>query len=323
MANLPPELIPFIIPDHTTSLALTLVNKCYNGIVTPILHRHVHIEQVEAIRAFSETMVTGRPILCEYPMLLDLSYWPGWVLSDEPYFLVPEIKQILVHLPNLTCLRLSVEQSMTSYLTEESQFPFKLHRLEIMPIKDASFTEFLKAQSEIEEVSLWVDDEDSESQWCADTTPLLPDILPKLRWIQSGSNTVSSMAPHRPVAYVHLIETLQDLKVHREIAKSLVPLEHLNERIELWEQPWESGIVSRCLPSLNFCWDSLSTYSLQICLSRPGSSLPTTLSLLKAKRYSLARTGDPAERPIDVHRIEEVYTQLLGLLPPTSYSRVL
>ncbi|KAL5634321.1 hypothetical protein ACGC1H_002408 [Rhizoctonia solani] len=284
MANLPPELIPFIIPDHATSLALTLVNKSYNGIVTPILYREVHLEQVQAIEAFSKTMMTGRPILCEYPMLLDLTYnWPGWVLSDLPYFLVPEITQILMHVPNLTSLRLSVEQSMAEYLTEKPQFPFKLRRLAMMPINDASFINFLKTQPEIEEVSFWVDDEDSEYRWSVDPTPLQPNILPNLKWIQSDSNTISIIVPHRPVAYVHIIETLHDLEVHREIAKSLVPLKHLTERIELWEYPWESGIVSRCLPSLKFCWYSLTTYSLQISGNFPGSGLPKAELLLKER----------------------------------------
>ncbi|KDN33418.1 hypothetical protein RSAG8_13488, partial [Rhizoctonia solani AG-8 WAC10335] len=52
--------------------------------------------------------------------------------------------------------------------------------------------------------------------------------------------------------------------------------------MKVTEKPWESGIVLRCLPSLDFCRKSLSEYSLALQFSLPYNRR-SVLSLLKGR----------------------------------------
>ncbi|EUC62858.1 hypothetical protein RSOL_460170 [Rhizoctonia solani AG-3 Rhs1AP] len=284
MAILPPELVPLIIPDRATSLALALVNKHYNNIVTPTLYKKVTLQRCNVFKAFSETMVAGRPFLREYPTLLHILHWPGLEDGADPDYLKPTIKEILMHIPNLKNLRLTVKESMNRYLIEAPRYPFKLRQLTLMPIRDTIFVDFLKTQPEIEEVVLWGQIEPSgRSRQYTGHTSLQPDILPRLRSIHSDNVNVSFMVPYHPVTKINVSGVHRDFDIHEMIAKSLVPLESLTECIGLSGQPWESGIVSRCFPSLEFCWISLSEYSLRFHLAGPQFYRRSVLSLLKER----------------------------------------
>ncbi|KDN42283.1 hypothetical protein RSAG8_06950, partial [Rhizoctonia solani AG-8 WAC10335] len=129
MTNLLPELIPLILSDRATSLALALVNKHYNDMVTPILYKQVTLESNEVIKAFSDTMVSGRPKLRQYTTYLCIiadwpedSVWGG----VHPEYLIPGLKQMLMHVPNLSHLALVVDEPINQYLIDEPRYPFKL-----------------------------------------------------------------------------------------------------------------------------------------------------------------------------------------------------
>ncbi|CAE6512938.1 unnamed protein product [Rhizoctonia solani] len=267
MANLPPELVPSIIGNHSTSLALALVNKYYNDIVTQILYKDVALFGVGTLKKFSVTMAAGRPFLRKYPVSLRINSWPySW---GGIVYLLPDIKQTLMHVPNLQYLNIfsAGDDPIPRYLVEEPQYPFRLRQILITPFRDSVFVKFLETQPEIEEIIFGVIDGDGTSRgqtWRADITPLQPKILPKLRSIQSHQSDISFMVPHHPVSEITLFETHRDTEIHKEIAKSSVPLKRLAECVEISEQPWESGLVLRWLPSLEFCWRSLSEYSLEI-----------------------------------------------------------
>ncbi|CAE6464180.1 unnamed protein product [Rhizoctonia solani] len=267
MANLPPELVPLIIGSHSTALSLALVNKYYNDIVTRILYKDVALFGSGTLKKFSVTMIAGRPFLRNYPVSLSINYWPdSW---SGVAHLLPDIKQTLMHVPNLQYLSIysAGDDPIPRYLVEEPQYPFRLRRILITPFRDPVFVKFLETQPEIEEITFGVIDYDGAERaqtWCVDITPLQPRILPKLRAIRSHQSDISFMVPHHPVSEISLCETYRDTEIHKEIAKSSVPLKRLAECIEIWEQPWESGLVLRWLPSLEFCWRSLSEYSLDI-----------------------------------------------------------
>ncbi|EUC62867.1 hypothetical protein RSOL_460560 [Rhizoctonia solani AG-3 Rhs1AP] len=228
-------------------------------------------------------MVTGRPILREYPTSLHIIHWP-FVRDSDPAYLRPAIKQILMNVPNLDHLRLATRESMTRYLIEDPRYPFRLRQLEMTPTRETIFVEFLRSQPEIEDVSFWTQDKlEGSSRWRADTTSLQPDILPKLRSIKSDETDISFLVPDHPVANLTLFEVLRSVQVHKEIGKSLVPLKRLTEHIELREQPWDSEIVSKCFPSLDFCWGSLSSYSLQLTPRSPELDDHSALSFLKQR----------------------------------------
>ncbi|KAL5634312.1 hypothetical protein ACGC1H_002400 [Rhizoctonia solani] len=283
MLNIPPELVHLLIPDRTTCLALALVNKYYNEIVTLILYRKVDLRGSETLKAFSETMATGRPILREYPTSLHIVYWP-FAQDNDPAYLRPTTKHILMNVPNLNHLRLATRESMTRYLIEDPRYPFKLRQLEMTPIREAIFIDFLRSQPEIEDVSFWAQDKlQGLPRWRADATSLQPDILPKLRSIKSDEIDISFLVPHHPVANLTFFEVLQGFEVHKEVAKSLVPLECLTEHIELREHPWDSEIASKCFSSLDFCWSSLNNYSLQLSPRTPKLDDQSALSFLKQR----------------------------------------
>ncbi|KDN40298.1 hypothetical protein RSAG8_08208, partial [Rhizoctonia solani AG-8 WAC10335] len=78
MKNLPPDLAPFVITDCTSSVALDLVNKHYNGIVTSILYKETTLKGHDVLKELSYTMVFGRSILREYPVFLHTMHWLHW-----------------------------------------------------------------------------------------------------------------------------------------------------------------------------------------------------------------------------------------------------
>ncbi|KDN33140.1 hypothetical protein RSAG8_13771, partial [Rhizoctonia solani AG-8 WAC10335] len=202
MANLLPELIPLIISDRATSLALALVNKQYNDIVTPILYKVIFLNGIDAIKAFSDTMTSGHPKLCQYPTYLRIYERPvhfSWDGTD-PDNLIPVLKQVLMHVPNLSDLTLQVTEPIVHYIIDEPRYPFKLRRLEMPPVRGAIFAEFLRTQPEIEHISLWGRPDLGGS--LIDTTPLQPDILPKLRLIEGDTTSISIIVPLRPVTEV-------------------------------------------------------------------------------------------------------------------------
>ncbi|KDN33862.1 hypothetical protein RSAG8_13043, partial [Rhizoctonia solani AG-8 WAC10335] len=284
MTNLLPERIPLIIPDDATTLALVLVNKHYNDMVTPILYKAATLEGIDDIKAFSYTMVSGRPKLRQYLMHLYIVHMPRDSLWDgtDPDNLIAAlmIKQILMHVPNLIDLALALDEPIYQYLVEEPRYPFKLHSLQMTPIWDDGFFEFLRTQPEIEAVTFWDDLEDDHSPLPG--APLQLDILPKLGSISGGKRSVSIMVPLHPVTEVTLSGVQRNLDVHEKISQSLAPLDSLSESIRLTEKPWESVIVSRCLPSLGFCWKSLSEYSLSLEVSSQFDQ-NSVLSFLKER----------------------------------------
>ncbi|KDN33139.1 hypothetical protein RSAG8_13770, partial [Rhizoctonia solani AG-8 WAC10335] len=77
------------------------------------------------------------------------------------------------------------------------------------------------------------------------------------------------MVPFHPVVKVKMFGARWGFHIYPSIAKSLVPLEIFSECIPIWQEPWESGIISRLHPRLEFCWKSLSKYSLVLDVSSP------------------------------------------------------
>ncbi|KEP50896.1 hypothetical protein V565_071490 [Rhizoctonia solani 123E] len=186
-------------------------------------------------------------------------------------------QQILMHVPNITRLRLALAVNLDSYLINKNQYPFKLRRLTIMPSRNTALVEFLKTQPEIEEIT-FEPYLAAPPRWHVDG-PLRPDILPKLRTIHAPEVDISFMVPHHPVSSVIIFGTGSKLEVHNQIAKSSAPLQCLREHInlDLWkQQPWGTWVVSQGLASLEFCWTSLTNYTLDIS-AKPES----ILSLLK------------------------------------------
>ncbi|CAE6416329.1 unnamed protein product [Rhizoctonia solani] len=278
--NLPPELIPLLGTDCRISAALALVNKHYNEAITPILYKNIFLYRLGVFKKLSNTLTTGHSRLRRYPRYLFISYWyDSWeLIGHEP---VMHIKQILMHAPNLSTLNLRIKEPVARYLIETPQYPFKLRQLVMRPVQDATFVEFLKTQSEIEYVRLWASD--NEKDWHTGPSPLQPDILPKLRSVQSNETNVSFLLPYHPVTRVQVFGLLRDPEVHKQIAKSLAPLESLSECIALSEHPWESGIISQWLPSLEFCRSSLSEYSLDMYTVNPEIDSPSIILFFKER----------------------------------------
>ncbi|KAL5634320.1 hypothetical protein ACGC1H_002407 [Rhizoctonia solani] len=148
-------------------------------------------------------------------------------------------QQILVHISNLTRLRLALLVGLTNYLIDNNQYSFNLCRLPIKSLRNATLIKFLITQPEIEEIVIEPSEFDLP-QWPVDT--LSPDILPKLRSIRSPKADILLLVPHHPVSNVTIFGTNPKLRVHNQIAQSLTPLECFDEYIncDSWEQPWES-----------------------------------------------------------------------------------
>ncbi|CAE6482544.1 unnamed protein product [Rhizoctonia solani] len=267
MTCLPAELVHLIIDNHSTSTALALVNRYYNHVVTPTLYEKVVLKTTFALEAFRDTLVTGRPLLRLYPVSLHICHYPENAYND-PKYLNSTIKEILMSVPNLTDLHLTLSPPVTRYLLKDPQYPFLLRMLRMVPTKDALFVEFLRTQPKIENLALMLDSGDADLYftpgWQSVPSPLEPQILPNLKSIESDRINVSFLVPHHPVTSVSLFHSHKDFEFHNEIAKSLTPLGRLSECIQLWEVPWETGIVSRCFPSLEFCKGSLREFSLEI-----------------------------------------------------------
>ncbi|KAJ1300052.1 hypothetical protein OPQ81_011172 [Rhizoctonia solani] len=267
MKDLPTELVYMMVSDHLAAAALTLVNRYYNHIVTPILYGEITLEGCIALKAFGGTLATGRPILRQYPRSLYLFHYPENAHNDTEC-LKQTIRQILMHVPNLVDLHLTLNPLVVRYLLKEPKYPFMLGKLRMVPTKDSLFIEFLKTQPHIEHLHLMSGSGDDDLYfkpgWHGVSTTLEPQILPNLKSIKSDKASVSFLTPHHPVTSISLFQSHKDLDFHKDLAKSSAPLERLSECIQLWEVPWETGIVSRCLPSLEFCQQSLREYSLDI-----------------------------------------------------------
>ncbi|KAH7332687.1 hypothetical protein B0J17DRAFT_709698 [Rhizoctonia solani] len=264
MSNLPAELIHLVIDQWRPILkALSLVNKHFNHLVTPILYEKVSLKSHHSMKAFGETLRNGRSILRQYPRFLHLSY-----LSYATESFNCNIIQILAQVPNIIELNLSLGSSTVDFILKEPHYPFSLLRLSIVPRKNASFVEFLKMQPQIRHIILKLDrswsNYDHRPEWSEISSPLDPSILPKLESIQSEKVDACFLIPCRPVTSVSVFDSQEDLSFHEALAKSSAPLKCLAERIQLKDYPWESYIVSRCLPSLEFCQESLVEYSLGI-----------------------------------------------------------
>ncbi|KDN42274.1 hypothetical protein RSAG8_06941, partial [Rhizoctonia solani AG-8 WAC10335] len=154
MTNLLPELLPLILSDRATSWALVLVNKHYNDIVTPILYKQVILQRVGRIKAFSDTMVSGRPKLRQYPRFLYIIPYAWGRAEFDRLIDIPAVKQILMHVPNLSHLSLVMSKPRIHSLIKEPRYPFKLRQLDMTVISGAIFIEFLRTQPEIEHVYL-------------------------------------------------------------------------------------------------------------------------------------------------------------------------
>ncbi|KAG8729215.1 hypothetical protein FRC11_009272, partial [Ceratobasidium sp. 423] len=298
MTYLPSELVRLITDNHSTSAALALVNRYYNLVVTPILYERVVLEGSLALKAFSTTLATGRPLLRQYPASLHICHYPENAYND-PKDLNPRIKELLMNVPNLMDLRLTLNPPAIRYLLNDPQYPFLLRTLRMVPTKDALFIDFLRTQPNIENLVLMSDSGDADLYftpgWQGVPSPLEPQILPNLKSIESDKVNISFLVPHHPVTSVSLFHSHKDFEFHSEIAKSSAPLERLSECIQLWEIPWETGIVSRCFPSLGFCENSLREYSLEIVPADHRLIEHSVLQFLKNRgdsSYGLANIRD-------------------------------
>ncbi|CAE6450321.1 unnamed protein product, partial [Rhizoctonia solani] len=92
---------------------------------------------------------------------------------------------------------------------------------------------------------------------------------------------ITHLVPHRPVTSVRVLGDQWNLGVHKAVSKSLMPLESFRDYIRLRDLPWESGIVSRWFPSLEFCRNSLRQYKIPINGVPPQSAI-SRLSLQPA-----------------------------------------
>ncbi|CAE7180353.1 unnamed protein product [Rhizoctonia solani] len=267
MKNLPAELVHLIIRhDRSTSLPLGLANKQYYYIVMPVLYERVTLKGGRAINAFYNTLVMGNPMLREYPRSLHLER-VSLTPFDDAGSQRQAVKQLLMHVPNITDLNLALDRSTIQYLLEDPQYPFRLLKLEIFPRKNASFVEFLKTQPDIQQLTLNFDpylEHYYPTDWSEVTSPLAPDILPKLKSVQSDMAGLGFLVPSRPITSISISDFQEYTGFHKILAKSSAPLEYLKERIHLKSFSWGTTIASQCLPSLKFCHTSLIEYSLRI-----------------------------------------------------------
>ncbi|KDN34805.1 hypothetical protein RSAG8_12140, partial [Rhizoctonia solani AG-8 WAC10335] len=307
MPSLPADLFHLIITDwHPSPSAMCLVNKHFNYIVTPILHENVILDGYHALINFGKTLETGRPILRQHPRSLQLSCSSYFTESFNRV-----IKQLLMRVPNIVDLHLKFDSLTMRYLLKELRYPFKLLRLSMNPYKDATFVKFLKTQPEIRHLTLTSNQFNFSynltQEWSEVTSPLEPDILPNLESIQSDTESISFLVPHRPITSVSILGSQEDFHFHQILVKSSAPLERLTERVRLEDSPWEAAIVSQCLPSLEFCQTSLTEYSLGI--FPDPTSHPLVLSRLFGALLLRVRTpkwtGENTKRYNSVLRAEE------------------
>ncbi|KAG8793980.1 hypothetical protein FRC12_000944 [Ceratobasidium sp. 428] len=231
-------------------------------------------------------MVAGHPSLREYPRFLrlqDMSAAP-YMPRDRQFI----IKDLLLHVPSVVDLELSFDTDTILYLARDTKYPFALRSLRTTPPKEAAFVEFLKTQPQIERIVFYGDPGEADLYpvpgWYGVASPLEPHILPSLKSVQGNRVNVCFLVPYRPVTSVSVHLFQEDLGFHKMLAKASAPLERLSECMQLHEAPWETGIVSQCLPSLNFCRTSLSEYSLHVKAFPPHLDGRSVLACLKASQ---------------------------------------
>ncbi|KAG8793981.1 hypothetical protein FRC12_000945 [Ceratobasidium sp. 428] len=280
--DLPPELLPRLLVDPRSMAALASVNKHYNRAVNPILYRNVSLSGSRALTCFSRTVVTGRPVLREYPISLHLQ--DIYSTDALPLELQSVIKELLMHVPNIANLSLTFEPGTIINLIRVPQFSFKLRRLELVPpIEWELFFDFLKTQPQIEHLTLWGEPNDqnfyTSPHWARPYCSLDPQILPNLKTVWSDRVGACLFVPYRPVTSITIFNSQKNFRFHRELANASAPLEYLSENVHVQDIPWERDIVEWCFPTLGFCHQSLREYSLYITF---GSYYENNQSLLES-----------------------------------------
>ncbi|KDN46700.1 hypothetical protein RSAG8_04080, partial [Rhizoctonia solani AG-8 WAC10335] len=207
LVKLPSEILYAIgqitMNDPYSILSLCLVNKWTYQSLSTLLYRSVRLDSDRSVSSFCDVVTSLRPDYSRYVVVLQIG--PDWCVDDDGDYrlqrgLVPQLRRVLRSLVHLKHLSLSTTRKAFGLLFGGLNVPFQLDTFVHSGRLTKPLLRFLEGQPSIVRLGCHASMGLGSEKLLSDSVKANPNLLPKLRELESAIYIVADLLGTRPIS---------------------------------------------------------------------------------------------------------------------------